>query len=147
MKFRANEDGVVTGVRFYKGDTLNGGTHIGHLWDTAGNKLGEVTFADESENGWQQANFSAPIAITAGTIYVVSYLNPLAHYSATQFFFDNPNGVDNGPLHASSNGDTDSPGNGVFAAGGVFPDQSFKASNYFVDVVFAPASQAPRLFQ
>jgi parallel beta-helix repeat protein len=145
MKFRANEDGVVTGARFYKGDALNGGTHIGHLWDTAGNKLGEVTFAGESENGWQQANFSVPIAITAGTIYVVSYLNPLAHYSATQFFFDNPDGVDNGPLHALSNGDTDSPGNGVLAAGGVFPNQSSNASNYFVDVVFAPASQAPQV--
>src|SRR5215471_14896826 len=32
MRFSSDVDGDITGVRFYKGSTSNGGTHIGNLW-------------------------------------------------------------------------------------------------------------------
>ena len=52
MKFRSYVDGYVTGVRFYKG-AANIGTHIGHLWSSAGVMLAEATFQGETASGWQ----------------------------------------------------------------------------------------------
>ena len=43
VKFRADQDGFVTGIRFYKG-TGNTGTHTGSLWNSAGTRLATVTF-------------------------------------------------------------------------------------------------------
>ena len=137
-KFRADQSGYVTGVRFYK-SANNTGTHIGNLWDGSGNLLGSATFANESNSGWQQMNFSTPIAIAAGTTYIVSYYTPSGHYSFDAGFFSAA-GVDNAPLHALQNG-VDG-GNGVYAYGSQssFPSSSYNSSNYWVDVVYLPAS-------
>src|SRR5207237_1302603 len=75
MKFTADQSGFVTGVRFYK-LASNTSTHTGHLWTSAGSLLGTATFTGESASGWQQANFGSPVAITAGTTYVISYFTP-----------------------------------------------------------------------
>ena len=75
VKFRADASGVINGVRFYKSST-NTGTHVGHLWTVAGQLLASVTFTGETASGWQQATFATPVAITANTIYVVSYSAP-----------------------------------------------------------------------
>ena len=99
LKFRSDRDGVITGVRFYKGGATNGGTHVGHLWTSAGALLGSVTFASETTSGWQQALFENPIPVTANTTYVVSYFAPQGHYAADANYFAS-SGVDNGPLHA-----------------------------------------------
>src|SRR6266542_3055961 len=142
LKFRSNKDGLVTGVRFYKGGAANGGTHVGHLWTIAGTLLGTVTFTGESDAGWQQALFQTPIPITANTIYVVSYFAPQGHYAADSGFFASF-GVDTPPLHAFSN--TVAGGNGVFNdnPSGGFPSQSFNATNYWVDVVFVDPEPLP----
>src|SRR5262249_30596740 len=55
VQFRADLDGTITGIRFYKGST-NTGTHVGSLWSTSGTLLGRVTFSSETASGWQQAN-------------------------------------------------------------------------------------------
>ena len=134
MKFRANVDGYVTGVRFYKG-TGNTGTHLGRLWDSAGSLLASATFTDETASGWQQVLFSGPVAVTANTTYVVSYYAPGGRYSLNSGFFSNA-GVDNGPLQALRDG-VDGP-NGVYryGTGGGFPSNTWQAANYWVDVVF-----------
>jgi len=135
VKFRADVDGVVTGVRFYKGTTTTG-THTGTLWSSTGTMLASATFTGETASGWQQVSFSTPVAITANTVYVVSYHTSVGRYAYTYNTFANA-GVDNGPLHALRAGV--SGGNGVFRYGGVaFPTQSFNSSNYWVDVVFVP---------
>jgi uncharacterized protein (TIGR03437 family) len=134
MKFRSDLDGTISGVRFYKGSG-NTGTHVGHLWNSSGSLLGSVTFSSESSSGWQQANFSTPISISANTTYVISYYAPQGHYAADSNFFAS-SGVDNTPLHALANG---SSANGVYVYGGGFPTDSYRASNYWVDVVFNPA--------
>jgi hypothetical protein len=142
LKFRSNIDGFITGVRFYKGDATNGGPHVGRLWTSAGTLLGSVTFTNETDNGWQEAIFPTPIPIDADTDYVVSYFCPQGHYSNDNNFFDPPEGVDSGPLHALSNGEADGDpfGNGVFLISpkGGFPVFSNLASNYWVDVIFVP---------
>jgi hypothetical protein len=126
--------GYITGVRFYKGGG-NTGTHIGYLWSSDGTLLASATFTGETASGWQQVNFSTPVAITAGTTYVASYLAPNGHYAYDEGYFTYA-GVDNGVLHALSNAVAG--GNGVFVYGaGGFPNRSWAATNYWVDVVFS----------
>ena len=138
MKFRSEAAGLVTGVRFYKG-AANTGTHTGHLWTSAGTLLGSVTFTNETTSGWQQANFATPISIAANTTYVVSYFAPNGHYSANLRFFTSA-GMDNPPLHALANG-VDGP-NGVYLYGATsgFPNLTWYATNYWVDLVFATSA-------
>ena len=112
-RFRADTDGFVTGIRFYKG-TTNTGTHTGHLWSNTGQLLATVTFTGESASGWQEASLGAPVAITANTLYVVSYHAPNGNYATTDQQFLTA-GVDNAPLHAIRNGDGG--GNGVYGYG------------------------------
>ncbi|HEV2236528.1 MAG TPA: DUF4082 domain-containing protein [Ktedonobacterales bacterium] len=131
MKFTADVNGSVTGVRFYKGPS-NTGTHIGNLWSSTGQLLATVTFTNETASGWQQANFAQPVAITAGTIYVISYHTNVGFYSFDPAFFNNS--VDNAPLHGVATGTSP---NGLFVYGGTqFPTGSYNAGNYWVDVVF-----------
>ena len=42
-KFRADENGTITALRFYKG-TGDTGTHVGHLWSSTGTQLAQVNF-------------------------------------------------------------------------------------------------------
>jgi hypothetical protein len=133
VKFKADYDGSITGIRFYKAAT-NTGTHIGSLWSASGTRLAQATFSNESGSGWQSLTFANPVAATAGTTYVASYFAPSGHYSSTT------NGlataVDNAPLHTIAN---TSSVNGVYAYGtsSSFPTTAYKASNYFVDVLYA----------
>ncbi len=53
VKLRSDSAGFVTAIRFYKG-SLNGGTHLGHLWSAAGTLLVEATFTSETASGWQE---------------------------------------------------------------------------------------------
>ncbi len=133
-KFYSDIDGLITGIRFYKG-TANTGTHVGNLWTLTGTLLATVTFANESPSGWQQAIFSSPVAISANTTYVVSYHTNVGAYAADGAYFATAP-RDSPPLHAPT-----SPvagGNGVFAYGeSQFPTGTFNATNYWVDVVFA----------
>ncbi|WP_433380440.1 DUF4082 domain-containing protein [Actinoplanes sp. CA-142083] len=138
VKFRSDNDGFVTGVRFYKG-SANTGTHVGHLWSATGTNLGTVTFTGESASGWQTATFASPIAVSANTTYVASYYAPNGRYSGDEGAFASA-GVDNAPLHALRDG-VDGP-NGVYryGTGGGFPTSSWQSANYWVDVVFTTSA-------
>jgi hypothetical protein len=80
-------------------------------------------------------NFATPVAIAANTTYVASYFAPNGHYSGNLDFFAGQ-GVDNVPLHALADGV--SGGNGVFGYGAssVFPANTYRTFNYWVDVIF-----------
>ena len=133
LKFRSDSNGVITGIRFYKG-TANTGTHVGNLWTSSGQLLASVTFTNETASGWQQANFSTPVPISANTVYVASYHTNVGRYAGDTNYFAS-NGFDTPPLHALPN--STAGGNGVYRYGsGGFPDQTYQASNYWVDVVF-----------
>jgi len=135
VKFKADVNGKITGIRFYKGSG-NTGTHVANLWTSTGTKLATATFANETASGWQQVNFATPVSITAGTVYVASYFAPVGRYAGDGGYFATT-GVDNGPLHALKDGV--SGGNGVYAYGSTsaFPSNTFNSANYWVDVVFA----------
>ncbi|HEX6519505.1 MAG TPA: DUF4082 domain-containing protein, partial [Streptosporangiaceae bacterium] len=128
-------NGWITGIRFYKGSG-NTGTHVGSLWTTNGTLVGQVTFTNESASGWQEADFATPIAVTAGTTYVASYFAPSGGYSYDSAYFGSA-GVTSGPLTAPQSSAV-TPGNGLYAYSGspAFPNSSYNATNYWVDVVF-----------
>ena len=130
VQFQASSSGKITGVRFYK-ESDNTGTHVGSLWTSTGTLLATGTFTNETASGWQELDFSTPVAITAGTTYVASYYTSVGHYAATSGGLTSP--VTNGPLTALASG-------GVFAygSGNAFPSSSYNASNYWVDVVYTP---------
>jgi methionine-rich copper-binding protein CopC len=136
VKFKADVAGKVTGVRFYKGSG-NTGTHVGHLWSSTGTLLGTVTFSGETASGWQQALFTTPVSVTAGTTYVVSYYAPAGHYADDPGYFSTK-GVDNGPLHALADGASTANGVYHYGTGGGFPTDTWQGSNYWVDLVFTP---------
>ncbi|MDP9982906.1 hypothetical protein J2W14_002308 [Pseudarthrobacter oxydans] len=131
--FSVSVAGSATGIRFYKG-AGNTGTHVGSLWTAAGERLAQVTFTNETATGWQTASLSAPVALEPGQSYVVSYLAPNGNYPYTAAFFAESwiNGVITAP----------GPRNGLYqyGSGGSVPTNSWNSTNYFVDVVFAPAS-------
>lgn len=139
VKFKADMDGTVSAVKFYKGSS-NTGVHTGSLWTSTGALLATVTFTGETGTGWQTANFSQPVAITAGTLYVASYHTNVGHYAFNRNYFSTSS-RDQGPLHAPAN--TTTP-NGVYAYGPIstFPTVSGQGANYWVDIVFTPTSVA-----
>jgi hypothetical protein len=74
--------------------------------------------------------------VTAGTTYVASYLAPHGGYSVDAAAFANA-GVTNGPLTAPQSSAV-SGGNGLYgySSSPAFPNSSYNATNYWVDVVF-----------
>ena len=134
VRFQASSSGFVAGVRFYK-ESDNTGSHIGSLWSSTGTLLASGTFSSETASGWQELDFSSPVAITANTTYVVSYHTNAGHYALTSNGL--ASAVTNGPLTALASG-------GVYAYGSAnaFPSNTFNASNYWVDVVYTQTAGA-----
>ena len=130
LQFSSSVAGTATGVRFYK-SSQDTGVHTGELWSSTGTLLATVTFSNETASGWQSASFSNPVTITPGQTYTVSYHTNAGHYSNTEEFFASP--VKSGPLTAAA---------GVFAYSTTshFPTSSFDSTNFWVDVMFNPAT-------
>src|SRR5262249_6773241 len=96
--------------------------------------------AETASSSWQQVTFATPVAIQANTVYVASYFAPNGHYSGNLNYFATQ-GVDTPPLHALANAVAG--GNGVYAYGGAnsFPNSTYQALNYWVDVGFSTSAQ------
>jgi Domain of unknown function (DUF4082)/Secretion system C-terminal sorting domain len=143
VKFSSSTAGYITGVRFYK-TSGNTGTHIGELYSSAGTRLAQATFVNETATGWQTVTFSAPVAITAGTTYTAAYFSSLGYYTEDNNYFLN-HSVINSPLTAPADGTNGAsgtdPGNGQgtykYTAAPAFPNQLYKAANYWVDAIFS----------
>src|SRR5690606_12875629 len=133
LRFRSAVDGFVTGLRYYR-SAANTGTHTGSRWRADGARLASARFAD-GDPGWQPVELDSAVEIKAGTEYVVSYFAPNGHYAAAGGYFDQP--VVNPPLEAVGSG-------GVFSYGSDrFPAESWRNSNYYVDVVFRTDDTSP----
>jgi Domain of unknown function (DUF4082) len=126
MQFTSDLATTVTKLRFFKvaGAT---GTHVGHLWDGAGNLLATATYTNETASGWQEVTLSAPVAINANTEYVTSY-SESGGFGFTLDYFDSAKDVP--PLHVPASG-------GVYGAQGSFPTLVYLNSNYWVDAVIS----------
>ena len=130
-EFTPTTDGTVLGVKFWKTQG-NSGTHVGNLWTADGQHLATATFQNETATGWQSVTFSQPVGVEADKTYVVSYLAPEGHYAAVTDYTG----------QSSSDSLSIKPSSGVYSYGQVssFPTDSWNNSQYFVDVMFAPAS-------
>jgi hypothetical protein len=133
VRFQSAALGKVKGIRFYKGP-LNRGPHVGRLWTADGVLLSEVAFSDETNSGWQEADFIEPVTLVPGATYIASY-HTNGFYAVTNNYFSGPH--INPPLTAPASADT-SGGNGIFYYGpiGNFPSVTENARNYWVDVAF-----------
>ncbi len=136
VKFKASASGKIVGIKFYKG-SCNTGNHTGKLWSNNGTMLGETVFS-ETQSGWQSANFSTPIQISANTVYIASYIAPVGCYSLNSNYFTNDYAPASTLLMAPSS--SNSGGNGVYVynSSHIFPSSSWNSSNYWVDVIFVP---------
>jgi VCBS repeat-containing protein len=140
VKFRSSVPGIILGIRFYKGPQ-NVSAHSGSLWTADGVQLAIGWFIAESLSGWQEMRFATPVRIQADTTYIASYNTDVGYYAATNAYFDTA--VTRGPLTALAYSEG---GNGVYRYGiHAFPNQTYQATNYWVDVVFdvAPPNAAP----
>lgn len=135
VRFRSDINSNIVGIRFYK-SAANTGTHIGSLWSTTGTLLATATFTNETASGWQQVNFSTPVAITANTVYVASYHTNAGHYAGDHNYFSTA-GIDNAPLHALQDGVGGSDGVYAYGTTSAFPNSGYLSTNYWVDVVLA----------
>src|SRR5712675_2194826 len=140
VTFKADINGYITGIRFYK-SASNTGTHTAHLWNRTGTLLASATFAGESSSGWQQVNFAKPVAITANTVYVASYHTMVGHESVSRYYFAT-SGVSRTPLHALANVSGSPDGPYTYGIASAFPRSTYYSSNYWVDVVFTAATPA-----
>jgi hypothetical protein len=136
VRFHAERDGLITGLRFYKGPD-NGGVHTGSLWTNTGTLLATATYTSETAEGWQTVTLPSPVPIAAGTTYIASYFAPEGHYAADFGWFaaGETNAV---PLHAPQNSPSSS--NGIFRNGAGFPNSTYQSANYWVDVIFEEAT-------
>jgi hypothetical protein len=126
-KFQVSAPVALSAIRFYK-DAGETGTHVGTLWNAAGQAIAQVTFTGESGSGWQEQALSTPVSLTPGVTYTASV-------GFNSRFVTSPFGLrtalTSGPLSSVADGL-----NGVYGlSAGVFPSNSWSMSSYYVDVV------------
>jgi hypothetical protein len=136
IRFQPKRDGYLTALRFYKGSG-NNGPHTGNLWRASdGQLLRTLTFQSESASGWQEVRLDPPLEVQAGTEYVASYHAPAGRYAQDVDYFAGTS-LEGHQLHAPA--DDVTVHNGLYRYGSSgFPTSAFRASNYWVDVVFTP---------
>ena len=131
LRFTSKQAGTLTAVRFLKARS-DRSPHTVTVWSGTGQKLATASPASESKSGWQQVALAKPVQVAAGDDYVVSYHT--SRYRASEDFFTGNRTAKAGPLTTS--------GVGTYKYGdSSFPTDSWHASNYWVDVVFAPQTE------
>ncbi len=130
VKFKADFDGKINGIRFFKAP-LDNATTDEHVTLYALSPDGGVSpgtllvqaslpsnFTHDPVNGeWAEVLFPTPFQITANTVYVATYYSPTGYYNATGNSFTNP--VVNGPLAILKDGDEGV--NGAYIYDDVYP--------------------------
>jgi hypothetical protein len=138
VKFTVSSGGTITGLRYFK-SAKDTGTHVGSLWTSAGSLLTSATFTNETQSGWQTVIFANPISVSANTTYVASYQsNGFYAVDSNYFGTDHVSGLLTAPSSTASGG------NGIYnyGVGNNFPNNSYNASNYWIDVIY---NQAPNV--
>ena len=112
MKFKADANGTITGIRFYKARREHGHAHRQPV-DGRRHAAGQATFTQRVGLRLADGDVLDARHLTAGTTYVASYYAPVGRYSHTAGGARRPRS-DNGPLHALANATS---ANGVYAYG------------------------------
>ncbi|MGA9813232.1 MAG: DUF4082 domain-containing protein [Terriglobales bacterium] len=136
VKIFSDVPGQVLGCSFYKA-AANIGVHVVSLWDSVGRLLATQVVRSETASGRQLVLFSTPVSIAANQVFTCGYFAPNGHFSNDKNTFTSQSNVP--PLHVPTYG-------GVFVYSEQstrWPTSTWTASNYWVDVLFAPATQSP----
>ncbi|NWF58278.1 MAG: DUF4082 domain-containing protein [Fischerella sp.] len=142
VKLRSDVDGEISAVRFYRAVPISSGYKV-HIWSETGDLLGKGALIEGQAPtpGWQTVQLYSPIPIKAGQSFIASYYASQGKYTVTENFFNNAT-IKNGPLYTLP--DDEKSGNGVYTYDvgieGGFPNQTYRSSNYWVDVVFKPTT-------
>jgi hypothetical protein len=139
VKFWSSQAGAVSAIRFYRAAVSSNG-YVARLYSAGGTLLGSATLAHESGPvpGWQVASFASPIPVAPNTTYIAAYYCPVGQGAGDPHKLGH--GAANGPLTAPASSAVG--GNGVYNSKNAFPNRSYEASNYYVDVSFVPTGTA-----
>lgn len=134
VRFSPQESGEVTALQYYQGHKAKDVT-TATLWSSSGKALARVKFDATAKVGWRTIALEAPVALKAGSSYVVSYHAPKGGYVLTENDLTKAKSLNGFSLRA---------GAGVYRYSKVsaMPTQSYRGSNYLVDIVFAPKNGA-----
>lgn len=135
VTFSSAVEGDVTAIQFYRGPQ-NAGAHEIRLWNPDGEIAAEARLAQTSATGWVDVAFAEPVRIGAGEKWIASYHAPEGGYSVTEGYFDQA--YSNNGLTVAQNG-----GVYVYGSADTLPTNSYRASNYWIDVVFEPVEDGP----
>ncbi len=166
VKFKAGKDGYIYGVRFLRGNATNTVYSVA-LWSETGQLLATGKVEGDStlpKNAWIEVPFTksdgtkAQVAITANTTYIASYYNKSSQYVAlndglnNNIISDYANAA--GSIRLTALGGLANNGNGVYkyasasqnpATLNEFPNESFRNTNYYVDVMYSTEPLAVNL--
>jgi parallel beta-helix repeat protein len=135
VKFTSAVEGEITAIQFYKGPQ-NTGIHEVRLWNPDGDIAARARLDATSATGWIEVTFSSPVPIEAGEQWVATYHAPNGGYSVTEDYFQAP---------YSNEGLTIMKDGGLYAYGppDTLPTNSYRSSNYWIDVILEPADGTP----
>ncbi len=151
VQFSVSQAATLTGIWFYSASDADTGSLPATiaLFAVTGQSLVHqetATWSGAAASGWVRAPFSSPPSLTASVSYKGAVLGTsgVNWYSATSHYWDSgagSGGITSGPLSAPNNAGGDG-GQDTFNAGGslTYPDTSFNAANYWVDVEVSAAA-------
>jgi hypothetical protein len=144
VQFYSTQAGSIKGVRFFRGVKSTAGYQVGIFDAASGSRLAfkSVTQDTCTVPCWEEIDFDTLLPISSNKTYVAAAYEPGGHYPDDQQGLANK--VASGHLVAPANGPTNG-GNGVYIYGNKLlrPNQSWNASNYYVDPVFVTAAPPP----
>ena len=130
VRLTSERAGQITGLQFYRGPGQRTALE-GTLWSADGRVLARTTFPASETEGWQAAALATPVAVRAGQTVVASYYAQNGSYPVTEDAFTSA---------TTQNGFRVPAGAGVYRYGeSGFPTDTYRQSDYLVDVVFTPS--------
>jgi len=137
VKFYSTQAGSISGIRFYRAAPNISGYRV-NLFSISGSLLAQASSTADTCTipCWEQINFPAPVHIATNTSYIAAY------YTSNGRYPDDTNGLAAGKKSNSliAPASANVGGNGVYTYSSGFPNQSWQASNYWVDVAFTPSA-------
>ena len=134
VKFTGDSRRLRDGVRFFKG-AGNTGTHLGQPLEHATARCSPAPPSPaKARAAGSRSTSPTPVAVSPGTTYLASYYAPNGHYALNLNYFTSAHS--NGPLQALANSQSQQRRLPLRQPAPSFPDQTWQASNYWVDLVF-----------
>jgi hypothetical protein len=140
VKFKSTQAGTISAIRFYRAARNSNGYTV-KLFNAGGTRLAQARSTSDTcaLPCWEQISLVSPISISPNTVYIAAYYTSNGRYADDTYTNGGlTNAVTTGPLTAPASSSVG--GNGVYTYSTGFPNQTWRDSNYYVDVVFRPST-------